>query len=235
MQEFMIFPTGAATFSEAMRMGSETYHHLKKVIKAKYGQDACNVGDEGGYAPPFQDNEEALVLIVEAIEKAGYTGKIDICMDSAASEFFKDGKYDLDFKNPESKPEDHIDAQALTDIYKGTYFLLSLCFCWSLLLSTRYSLLLSSWCRTTHNTCWLGGLTVLIITFSLSSSFHRSAFPAADYSLPPPRTQASLLSTQSSPSKMVTPRTTGMALPPWWPRPTCRSSATTSQSPTRSG
>jgi len=119
MQEFMIFPTGAATFSEAMRMGSETYHHLKKVIKAKYGQDACNVGDEGGYAPPFQDNEEALVLIVEAIEKAGYTGKIDICMDSAASEFFKDGKYDLDFKNPESKVEDHITSQELTDIYKG--------------------------------------------------------------------------------------------------------------------
>lgn len=121
MQEFMIFPTGAETFSEAMRMGSEVYHHLKKVIKAKYGLDACNVGDEGGYAPNIQENEEALVLITEAIEKAGYTGKIDICMDSAASEFYKEDtkKYDLDFKNPESKPEDQIDAQALTDLYKG--------------------------------------------------------------------------------------------------------------------
>eukprot|EP00039_Didymoeca_costata_P018210 m.332594 g.332594 ORF g.332594 m.332594 type:complete len:447 (-) comp16964_c0_seq1:2220-3560(-) len=119
MQEFMILPTGAANFKEAMRMGSETYHHLKKVIKAKYGQDATNVGDEGGYAPNIQDNEEALVLIMEAIEKAGYNGKIKICMDSAASEFFKDGKYDLDFKNPDSKPEDFIDAQGLVDIYKS--------------------------------------------------------------------------------------------------------------------
>jgi len=100
MQEFMIMPTGASSFTEAMKMGSEIYHHLKKVIKAKYGQDACNVGDEGGYAPNIQENEEALVLISDAVEKAGYTGKIKICMDSAASEFFKDGKYDLDFKNP---------------------------------------------------------------------------------------------------------------------------------------
>jgi len=119
MQEFMILPTGASSFSEAMKMGSEIYHHLKKVIKAKYGQDACNVGDEGGYAPNIQENEEALILITDAIEKAGYTGKIKICMDSAASEFFKDGKYDLDFKNPDSKPEDFIDSQGLVDIYKG--------------------------------------------------------------------------------------------------------------------
>jgi enolase len=118
MQEFMIFPTGASSFKEAMRMGSEVYHHLKKVIKAKYGQDACNVGDEGGYAPNVQDNEEPLKLITEAIEKAGYTGKIKICMDSAASEFCKDGLYDLDFKNPESKKEDWITADALTDMYK---------------------------------------------------------------------------------------------------------------------
>ena len=119
MQEFMILPTGASSFSEAMKMGSETYHHLKKVIKAKYGIDACNVGDEGGYAPGIQENEEALVLIMEAIKNAGYEGKIVIGMDSAASEFFKDGKYDLDFKNADSKVEDHIDPQALTDIYKG--------------------------------------------------------------------------------------------------------------------
>lgn len=89
MQEFMIFPTGASSFKEAMRMGSEVYHHLKKVIKKKYGLDACNVGDEGGYAPNVQSNEEPLVLISEAIENAGYTGKIKICMDSAASEFYR--------------------------------------------------------------------------------------------------------------------------------------------------
>lgn len=119
MQEFMILPTGASSFSEAMKMGSETYHHLSKAIKAKYGLDATAVGDEGGFAPNFQSNEEAINLCVEAIEKAGYTGKIKIGMDVAASEFHKDGKYDLDFKNPASKPEDWISSDALCEMYKG--------------------------------------------------------------------------------------------------------------------
>merc|ERR1711936_104900 len=119
MQEFMILPTGAASFSEAMKMGSETYHHLKAAIKAKYGLDATAVGDEGGFAPNFQNNEEAINLCCEAIEKAGYTGKIKIGMDVAASEFFKEGKYDLDFKNKDSKPEDWISSGELCEMYKG--------------------------------------------------------------------------------------------------------------------
>merc|ERR1712112_793022 len=119
MQEFMILPTGATSFSEAMKMGSETYHHLKAAIKAKYGLDATAVGDEGGFAPNFQNNMEAINLCVEAIEKAGYTGKIKIGMDVAASEFFKDGKYNLDFKNKDSKPEDWITSDALCEMYKG--------------------------------------------------------------------------------------------------------------------
>merc|ERR1712116_51017 len=76
MQEFMIFPTGATSFSEAMRMGSEVYHHLKKVINARFGLDATAVGDEGGFAPNILDNKDALNLISTAIEKAGYTGKL---------------------------------------------------------------------------------------------------------------------------------------------------------------
>jgi len=99
MQEFMIGATGATSFKQAMQMGCEVYHNLKSVIKKKYGQDACNVGDEGGFAPNIQANDEGLKLLVEAIEKSGYTGKIKIGMDVAASEFCKDGKYDLDFKN----------------------------------------------------------------------------------------------------------------------------------------
>ena len=74
MQEFMILPVGASSFTEAMRMGCEVYHHLKSLIKEKYGQDACNVGDEGGFAPNIQSNEEGLNLVNLAIEKAGYTG-----------------------------------------------------------------------------------------------------------------------------------------------------------------
>ncbi|KAL0087625.1 enolase [Phycomyces blakesleeanus] len=110
MQEFMIMPTGAKSFSEAMKIGSEVYHVLKGVIKAKYGQDATNVGDEGGFAPNIQDNQE---------EKAGYTGKVKIAMDCAASEFYKDGKYDLDFKNPNSDPADYITGQQLSELYKS--------------------------------------------------------------------------------------------------------------------
>ena len=116
MQEFMLLPVGAKTFREAMRMGAETYHMLKKVIKEKYGQDAVNVGDEGGFAPNIQDNKEGLELLKEAINKAGYTGKVRIGMDVAASEFYKDGEYDLNFKgsSPELKTGDE-----MIEIYKS--------------------------------------------------------------------------------------------------------------------
>nr|CAH7721415.1 unnamed protein product [Callosobruchus chinensis] len=87
MQEFMILPTGATSFSEAMKMGSETYHHLKNVIKGN--MNATSVGDEGGFAPNIPTAKEALVLLRDAIAKAGYTGRIDIAMDVAASEFYK--------------------------------------------------------------------------------------------------------------------------------------------------
>merc|ERR1712055_1065161 len=119
MQEFMVLPTGAPTFSEAMRMGSELYHHLKGIIKKKYGLDATAVGDEGGFAPNFQANGEALDLLVDAIKKAGLEGKIKIGMDVAASEFCKHGKYDLDFKNPNSKEADWISSDSLLEMYKG--------------------------------------------------------------------------------------------------------------------
>jgi len=119
MQEFMVLPTGAPTFSEAMRMGSELYHHLKGIIKKKYGLDATAVGDEGGFAPNFQANGEALELLMDAIKKAGLEGKIKIGMDVAASEFCKDGKYDLDFKNPNSNPSDWITSDQLCEMYQG--------------------------------------------------------------------------------------------------------------------
>jgi len=118
MQEFMILPTGATTFTEAMKMGSEVYHHLKKVINAKFGLDATAVGDEGGFAPNILNNKDALNLIQDAIEKAGYTGKIEIGMDVAASEFHKDGCYDLDFKNPNSDKSQWLSPEKLTNLYQ---------------------------------------------------------------------------------------------------------------------
>jgi len=117
MQEFMILPVGASSFHEAMQIGCEVYHNLKKVIKEKYGQDATNVGDEGGFAPNIQDNREGLELLKVAIAKAGYTDKVKIGMDSAASEFYKDGKYDLDFKNPNSDPSKWVTGAQLADLY----------------------------------------------------------------------------------------------------------------------
>jgi len=118
MQEFMILPTGAANFTEAMRMGSEVYHHLKNVIKNQFGLDATAVGDEGGFAPNILNNKDALNLINEAIAKAGYTGKIDIGMDVAASEFYKDGLYDLDFKNPQSDKSKWLTPDKLQGLYQ---------------------------------------------------------------------------------------------------------------------
>ncbi|KAL1462184.1 hypothetical protein WDU94_014044, partial [Cyamophila willieti] len=118
MQEFMILPTGASSFTEAMKIGSEVYHHLKKVINTKFGLDATAVGDEGGFAPNILDNKEGLRLIVEAIEKAGYTGKVEIGMDVAASEFFREGQYDLDFKNPNSDKAQWLPADKLTALYQ---------------------------------------------------------------------------------------------------------------------
>ncbi|KAM7483064.1 hypothetical protein LguiB_007647 [Lonicera macranthoides] len=119
MQEFMILPVGANSFTEALRMGSEVYHTLKGIIKSKYGQDACNVGDEGGFAPNVQDNREGLILLIDAIEMAGYTGKIKIGMDVAASEFLTiDGKYDLNFKKQPNDGAHVLTAQSLCELYE---------------------------------------------------------------------------------------------------------------------
>merc|ERR1712008_607033 len=120
-QEFMILPVGASSFKDAMIIGAEVYHNLKTVIKKKYGQDACNVGDEGGFAPNVQDNNEALDVLMEAIKKSGHDGKVKIGTDVAASEFFieKTKQYDLDFKNPDSAPEMKKSVPELIEYYKS--------------------------------------------------------------------------------------------------------------------
>ncbi|KAF2134231.1 enolase [Dothidotthia symphoricarpi CBS 119687] len=120
-QEFMIVPSQAPTFTEAMRQGSEVYQKLKTLAKKKYGQSAGNVGDEGGVAPDIQSPEEALDLITEAIEAAGYTGQVKIAMDVASSEFYKteEKKYDLDFKNPDSDKSKWLTYEQLAELYKS--------------------------------------------------------------------------------------------------------------------
>jgi enolase len=102
IQEFMIMPVGAGNFAEALRMGAEVFHSLKNVLKQKGLNTA--VGDEGGFAPNLQSNEEALQVIMQAIEKAGYKPgeQIALAVDSAASSFYEKGKYIL---SAESKPK----------------------------------------------------------------------------------------------------------------------------------
>ena len=111
IQEFMIVPVGAPNFHEGLRMWAEVFHHLKKILKDK--KYNTGVGDEGGYAPNLGSNEEALQVIMQAIEKAGYTGKIKLALDCAASEFYKDGMYVLE---GEGRTLDHPE---LVQLYKS--------------------------------------------------------------------------------------------------------------------
>ncbi len=119
MQEFMVMPTGASSFGEALRMGAETYAALKNVIKKRYGQDATAVGDEGGFAPNVKDAREGVELLMAAIRDAGFVGRMKLAMDVAASEFFvSDGAYyDLEFKMKVSNSR--LKADELGTLYKG--------------------------------------------------------------------------------------------------------------------
>ncbi|CAE7202631.1 ENO2 [Symbiodinium microadriaticum] len=119
-QEFFLIPVGAKTFAEAMKLGSETYHNLKGIIKKKYGLDSTAVGDEGGFAPAVADPEEGLKLLLEAISQAGHEGKILIGSDPASSEFWKgdEQKYDMDFKSTNPKPENKKSREEMVATYK---------------------------------------------------------------------------------------------------------------------
>jgi len=119
-QEYFIIPVGASSFKEAMRIGAECYHTLKGIIKKKFGGDATLIGDEGGFAPPC-DARQGVELVMEAIEKAGYSGKCKVGMDVAASEFKVEGKdeYDLGTWYPEAEktPELKMSGEQLGDFY----------------------------------------------------------------------------------------------------------------------
>lgn len=118
LQEFMVMPAGARSFSEALRMGAEVYHALKGILKKKGLETA--VGDEGGFAPNLSSNEEAIKVIIEAIEAAGYTPGKDayIALDPASSEFYEDGKYNLAGEGKVLSPKEMVDYyEALVNKY----------------------------------------------------------------------------------------------------------------------
>ena len=115
MQEFMIMPVGATMFSEALQMGTETFHHLKKVLQSKGYSTA--VGDEGGFAPSLRSNEEAIEVILEAIERAGYTAGDDlfIALDPATSEMYEDGHYVFYKSDPNRK----LTSDEMVEFWRG--------------------------------------------------------------------------------------------------------------------
>lgn len=108
-QEHIMIPYGAKTFSDALRMCSETYHTLKKNLKEKFGNSAIQVGDEGGFVPPVKSIDERLKLISEAIEELGYTKEFGLAIDAAASQFYGKGRYDI--------MEKEYSSAELTDFY----------------------------------------------------------------------------------------------------------------------
>nr|XP_033333044.1 enolase-like [Megalopta genalis] len=117
-QEFMILPIGAESFADAMKMGTEVYKVLeKKIAAAQEINLPLSVSDEGAFAPEFEEDREALLLLDESIKDAGYDGRIMIAIDMAASAFYKEGGYDLGFKTEESDPDDYMEAETLKDQY----------------------------------------------------------------------------------------------------------------------
>ncbi len=110
LQEFMIVPAGAETYSEGLRMGTEVFHHLKAVLHER--GLATGVGDEGGFAPDLESTEQAIEAILEAAERAGHRERIGIALDPAASEIFQDGRYELPGEGRTFEPEAMIDFYA---------------------------------------------------------------------------------------------------------------------------
>ncbi len=100
IQEHMLMPTGAKSFSEGLQMASESYHYLAKILKEKYGASSILIGDEGGFAPSNMDSvEDRLDIMLKAVENAGYDGLMKIALDPASSEFFYDGIYKIGKKS----------------------------------------------------------------------------------------------------------------------------------------
>jgi enolase len=112
IQEHMILPIGAKSFKESVQMGSETYAELKGLLKARHGAASINVGDEGGFAPPLSEPAEPLDIIDDAITEVGYNGKIKLCLDCAATEFFDNDKKVYNLKGEQYSSGELIDIYA---------------------------------------------------------------------------------------------------------------------------
>ncbi|KAJ2951862.1 hypothetical protein O0L34_g4103 [Tuta absoluta] len=117
MQEYSIMPIAASSFSEAMRMGTEIYTYVKNVIKEKYGVSATYACDNGGFSVPLAGHRDGLLFLTDAIKQCGYYGKVDVAINAAAGDMYKDGAYDIDFKNPNSNPQEYFASEKLAEVY----------------------------------------------------------------------------------------------------------------------
>lgn len=116
-QEYIIMPTGAASFAEAMKMGTEIYHYVRQVIESKYPIEATYVSVNGGFSIPLKSHRDALLFMNDAIKHCKYSGKIEIGINASATDLYKDGSYDLEFKNPNSNPQEYMSSDKLAEIY----------------------------------------------------------------------------------------------------------------------
>lgn len=116
-QEYSIMPTGASSFTEAMRIGTEIYTYVKNIILSKYNVECSYVSDSGGFSIPILSHRDALLFLTDAIKQCGYHGKAEIAINAAATDLYKDGAYDLEFKNPNSNPQEYISSDKLAEIY----------------------------------------------------------------------------------------------------------------------
>jgi enolase len=116
-QEYSIMPTGASSFTEAMKIGTEIYRYVKNVITTKYNIESTYVSDSGGFVIPLESHRDALLFLTDAIKQCGYTGKAEIAINASATDMFKDGAYDLEFKNPNSNPQEYMSSDKLAEVY----------------------------------------------------------------------------------------------------------------------
>ncbi|XP_068620011.1 enolase-like [Battus philenor] len=116
-QEYLIMPTGVSSFVEAMRVGTDIYQYVKKTVKSKFKVEATYVIENGGFSIPLRSNRDALIFLTDAIKQCGYAGKVEIAINAAASDLFKDGAYDLEFKNPNTNPQDYMSSDKLAEMY----------------------------------------------------------------------------------------------------------------------
>ncbi|XP_022833147.1 enolase-like [Spodoptera litura] len=126
-QEYIVMPTGASSFAEAMRIGTEIYTYVKNIILSKYKVETSYVADNGGFSIPLQSHRDALLFLSDAIKQCGYATKVEIALNAAASDLYKDGAYDLEFKNPNSNPQEYMSSDKLAEIYLDNVKEFSVC------------------------------------------------------------------------------------------------------------